>query len=184
LNRNDELRLNDTGNFLTVNFNSPFRELKHAGFVSEPSPFVCFANCSDCMIRAKVRLHIMCEPFSPSETKTPVFPDEAQRKYDFSSYRQDLPGFGEPALGVWDGFMRVNTDTGAGGLVAVFRENARETTRRVFVPDLTPTREYAVKLAPEGRVLHTLTGRQLAEEGFPVKLERAHDGAVFEIERR
>jgi alpha-galactosidase len=108
----------------------------------------------------------------------------AQRKYDFSSYRRDPPGFGEPALGAWDGFMRVNTDTGAGGVVAVFRENARETTRRVFVPDLTPTREYAVKLAPEGRVLHTLTGRQLAEEGFPVTLERASDGAVFEIERR
>ena len=68
--------------------------------------------------------------------------------------------------------------------MAVFREDARETTRRVFVPDLTPAREYAVKLAPEGRLLHTLTGRQLAEKGFPVTLERASDGAVFEIERR
>lgn len=68
--------------------------------------------------------------------------------------------------------------------MAVFRKNAREPTRRVFVPDLPLAREYAVKLAPEGRVLHTLTGRQLAEEGFPVKLERASDGAVFELERR
>jgi alpha-galactosidase len=108
----------------------------------------------------------------------------ADRKYEFSLYRRDLPGFGEPAPGAWDGFMRINTDTGAGGVVAVFREGALEMTRRVFVPDLTPDRQYAVKLAPEGRMLHTLTGRQLAEEGFPVTLERASEGAVFEIEGR
>jgi alpha-galactosidase len=32
-------------------------------------------------------------------------------RYNIMSYRQDLPGFGEPKEGLWDGFQRINTDT-------------------------------------------------------------------------
>ncbi|MBE7537118.1 MAG: alpha-galactosidase [Opitutaceae bacterium] len=107
-----------------------------------------------------------------------------QAKYDYAMYRSDLPGFGEPAAGAWDGFSRINTDTRAGGLVGVFRDNALENSRRVFVPGLEQDNVYVISVAPEGRVLHEMTGRQLAETGFEVKLESPQDGTIFGIERR
>ncbi|MBP7143471.1 MAG: hypothetical protein KBA71_16315, partial [Opitutaceae bacterium] len=107
-----------------------------------------------------------------------------QAKYDYSMYRADLPGFGEPMAGTWDGFSRINTDTRTGGLVGVFRENALEKSRRLFVPGLAPEDSYEVTLAPEGKVLQVMTGRELAEKGFMVTLERVQDGAIFGIERR
>lgn len=107
-----------------------------------------------------------------------------QAKYDYAMYRSDLPGFGEPTAGAWDGFSRINTDTKEGGLVGVFREKALETSRRVFVPGLAAGDRYSVILAPEGRLLHTMTGRELAEEGFTVALEHSQDGAIFGIERQ
>ncbi len=33
-----------------------------------------------------------------------------ENRYQIMSYRQDLPGFGEPMEGMWDGFQRMNTD--------------------------------------------------------------------------
>ncbi|MBX7121178.1 MAG: alpha-galactosidase [Opitutaceae bacterium] len=107
-----------------------------------------------------------------------------QARYDYSMFRSDLPGFGEPTAGAWDGFSRINTDTQAGGLVGVFREHALENSRRVFVPGLAPRDSYEVSLAPEGNVLHVMTGRELAEKGFTVTLTHDQDGAVFGIERK
>ena len=48
-----------------------------------------------------------------------------QDQHDFMSYRQDLPGYGEPAEGHWDGYQRINSDSCSGGVVGVFRQNAK-----------------------------------------------------------
>jgi alpha-galactosidase len=34
-----------------------------------------------------------------------------ENRYSIMSYRQDLPGFGEPKEGMWDGFSRINTES-------------------------------------------------------------------------
>ena len=39
---------------------------------------------------------------------------QMQNKYNYMSYRKDLPGFGEPQDGFWDGWQRLNTDTKKG----------------------------------------------------------------------
>ena len=62
-----------------------------------------------------------------------------QDQYDYMSYRQDLPGFGEPAEGFWDGWSRINTDTKSGGIIGVFRQGAAEKSRTVF-PECTALR--------------------------------------------
>ena len=54
------------------------------------------------------------------------------------SYRQDLPGFGEPMEGMWDGFQRINTDSKQGGIIGVFRHGAAETKRQVTVTASRP----------------------------------------------
>jgi alpha-galactosidase len=61
-----------------------------------------------------------------------------QTKYDIMSYRQDLPGFGEPQEGMWDGYQRLNTETKKGGMIAVFRHGAVENKRTVTVNYLDP----------------------------------------------
>lgn len=96
-------------------------------------------------------------------------------------FRQDLPGFGEPCEGAWDGFSRINTVTRSGGIIGVFRQGAAETARQVFVPYLDPEARYQVLEAPSGKRIRTMTGRELAEKGFRVKLERNYDGALFEV---
>ncbi len=106
---------------------------------------------------------------------------EMQMKYDYMSYRQDLLGFGEPGEGRWDGWQRINTETGAGGIVGVFRQGSPETSRQVTVEGLSPDGLYEIKEGPGGPVLHTLSGTELQQAGFPVSMERAYQGKVFEI---
>lgn len=105
-----------------------------------------------------------------------------QDRYDYMSFRQDLPGFGEPAEGSWDGWARINTELKNGGIVGVFRQGARENSRTVFTPGLNPEKMYSVLLAPEGKQIALLSGRQLSEEGFTVSFLKNYDGSVFEIE--
>ncbi|MCK4880098.1 MAG: alpha-galactosidase [Bacteroidales bacterium] len=106
---------------------------------------------------------------------------EMQERYDYMSYRRDLPGFGEPMEGSWDGWMRINNDTHDGGIVGVFRQGALEEHRQLFVKGLDPGREYDVKLAPEGAQVYRSTGQQLMNEGFPVEITKPYDGKIFEI---
>jgi alpha-galactosidase len=106
---------------------------------------------------------------------------QMQLKYDYMSYRRDLPGFGEPCEGAWDGWMRINNDTRRGGIVGVFRQGAREGSRQVFLKGLAPEDTYSVRLAPSGERVHLATGRELMEEGFPVRIARSHDGMIYEI---
>ena len=104
-----------------------------------------------------------------------------EEQHHFMSFRQDLPGFGEPAVGFWDGFARVNVDTKSGGIVGVFRENAAESSRTVTVRDLDPESKYDIYQGPGRKKVATLTGKELEEKGFVVHLEKRKDGELFEI---
>jgi len=104
-----------------------------------------------------------------------------QERYDYMSYRRDLPGFGEPREGSWDGWMRINNDTGDGGILGVFRQGALEEQRQVYVKGLEPAREYEIKEAPVGSSLFRASGRQLMDEGFHVVITGLYDGRIFEI---
>ncbi len=102
------------------------------------------------------------------------------KRYQVMSYRQDLPGFGEPMEGKWDGFQRINTETRSGGIIGVFRQGAVETKRLVTVHDLDPEKTYQVKQM-DGKLIAEQTGRELYDKGFEVDLDNLYDGALFEI---
>lgn len=103
-----------------------------------------------------------------------------QHRYDVLSYRQDLPGFGEPKEGQWDGFERINVETRRGGIVGVFRHGAAETIRTVTVRYLDPARRYQVRTMT-GRVVATLTGQALQTTGFVVRLPARYAGELYEV---
>ena len=104
-----------------------------------------------------------------------------EARHGYMSFRQDLPGFGEPTEGAWDGFCRINTDSGSGGLVGIFRQGSREKTRMVTVPYLKADKIYHVKQGFGGKIIATVQGKELAEDGFLVTLNELHDGELFEI---
>jgi alpha-galactosidase len=106
-----------------------------------------------------------------------------QQKHDYFLFRQDLAEFGEPREGGWDGWQRINTETGSGGIVGVFRHGSRDSQRRAYVERLDPAKIYAVRRAPQGTEITRLTGKELQEKGFAVDLENAYDSALFEIDR-
>lgn len=105
----------------------------------------------------------------------------AQEKHDYMSYRQDLKGYGEPAEGNWDGFQRINTDSGSGGIVGIFRQGSPEIERLVTVNYLDPASVYEVRKAPYGDLIMNSSGKELLQNGFRVTLDKEYDGEVFEI---
>jgi len=106
-----------------------------------------------------------------------------ERNYSIMSYRQDLPGFGEPMEGMWDGFQRINTESKNGGIIGVFRHGAVEASRIVTVKYLDPERAYDVRTI-YGKVIATFTGKELQEKGFTVNLEGFYSGDLFEISKK
>ncbi|MCX6222659.1 MAG: alpha-galactosidase [Bacteroidia bacterium] len=104
-------------------------------------------------------------------------------KYDIMSFRQDLPGYGEPTEGMWDGFQRINTETKNGGIIGVFRHGSVETKRIVTVKYLDPLIRYQVK-SMEGKVVSTLTGQELQTNGFELSIDGLYSGDLFEISVR
>jgi alpha-galactosidase len=105
-----------------------------------------------------------------------------QKRYDYDLYRQDLPSFGEPAEGAWDAWSRINTDTKEGGIVGVFRQGSLDDQRMVSVPGLEKNRLYRVKNAPSGEEISKMTGKELEENGFSVKMMKKYDSMLYEIE--
>jgi alpha-galactosidase len=103
-----------------------------------------------------------------------------ETKYGIMSFRQDLPGFGEPMEGMWDGFQRINTDSKSGGIIGIFRHGSVEQKRIVTVNYLHPARTYEIKTL-DGKVLTTLTGMELQNKGFEANLEGLYSGELFEI---
>ena len=104
-----------------------------------------------------------------------------EARHGIMSFRQDLPGFGEPQEGAWDGFARINTETKSGGLVGVFRHNAAERSRRVAVRGLKPDAKYDVLKGAKGEYVAEMTGRELEEVGFEVVLPERCDGELYEL---
>jgi alpha-galactosidase len=105
-----------------------------------------------------------------------------QKKYNYDLYRQDLPGFGEPMEGAWDGWLRINTDTKRGGIVGVFKQGSLDNEHTISVTGLKPNRRYRIKNAPMGEEITIMTGKELEEEGFKVKMTDKYDSKLFEIE--
>jgi len=99
------------------------------------------------------------------------------------SYRRDLPGFGEPREGAWDGWMRLNNDNREGGIIGVFRQGALEETRQLVLKGLDPQGDYQVSEAPGGTEFHRATGKELMERGFNVRIPSLYDGLIFEVGR-
>ncbi len=103
-----------------------------------------------------------------------------QIRYDIMSYRQDLPGFGEPAEGHWDGFSRINTETKAGGIIGIFRHGALERERIIAVNYLDPEKMYEVKTI-NGEAIARMSGNDLRTKGFKIRLEDLYSGELLEI---
>ena len=108
---------------------------------------------------------------------------ELEKRHSYMSFRQDLPGFGEPQEGAWDGFARINTETKSGGLVGVFRRNAPDRSRRVAVRGLEPDARYAIMKGASAERIAEMTGRELGESGFEAILQGKNDGELYEIAR-
>ncbi|WP_229201215.1 hypothetical protein [Arcticibacterium luteifluviistationis] len=102
-------------------------------------------------------------------------------KHDIMSFRQDLPGFGEPMNGMWDGFQRINTETKSGGIIGVFKHGSLEKSRTVTVSYLDPAKVYTIKECISSKIIAKGTGKELAEIGFSVELLKEYDGVLFEV---
>jgi alpha-galactosidase len=112
-----------------------------------------------------------------------IWMQQMQKAYDYMSYRRDLPGFGEPKEGAWDGWQRLNFQTKAGGIIGVFKQGALETRRTVFLKDLLPNATYSIRLAPHNKIILKAKGRELMEKGFKVKLLKKYDAQIFEVRK-
>ncbi len=106
-----------------------------------------------------------------------------QTNYNIMSYRQDLPGYGEPKEGCWDGFQRINTDTKAGGIVGVFRQGSLEIRRTVTINGLDLSKSYEVK-SMDGRLIAKYRGDELQTKGFEVSLKDIYSGELYEIKSK
>jgi alpha-galactosidase len=113
--------------------------------------------------------------------KWSLWMQDMQKKHDYMSFRKDLPGFDEPAEGMWDGWSRLNFNTREGGIFGVFRQGAAEEHRTIILTDLDPLKTYMIKIAPEGKVILSETGKKLMEEGFEVTLPDKYDGKIYEV---
>ncbi|MGQ1910740.1 glycoside hydrolase family 36 protein [Marinifilum sp. RC60d5] len=109
---------------------------------------------------------------------------QMQKEHDFMRYRQDLPGFGRPQDGHWDGFQRINTDTQSGGIVGVFKQKSHQGEMWVTVDYLDPTAKYEVTLAPNGKKMFEGTGEELRTKGFKVAFGEAFQGELYEVKRK
>jgi len=106
-----------------------------------------------------------------------------EERHGIMSFRQDLPDFGEPKDGSWDGFCRLNTETYSGGLIGVFRQGAPASSRIVGVPWLKDDFKYVVKRGKDAIIVFKGTGKELREKGFTVTFDKTHDGELFEVSK-
>jgi len=106
---------------------------------------------------------------------------DMENKHQVMLFRQDLPGFGEPAHGSWDGFQRINTATESGGIIGVFKQFASNNERWVTINYLDPNNQYEVKLAPTGEVIQSASGKELRDKGFKVVFNEDFQGELYEI---
>ncbi|NIJ54611.1 alpha-galactosidase [Dyadobacter arcticus] len=104
-----------------------------------------------------------------------------ENRHQIMTYRQDLPGFGEPKEGAWDGFQRINTESKSGGTIGVFRQGGTDRERQVTIQYLDPAKRYRIVEALTEKDVASGTGKELAQSGFNVKLDELYDGKLFEV---
>ena len=104
-----------------------------------------------------------------------------EKRHGYAAFRQDLPGYGEPTEGSWDGFSRVNTETKSGGLIGIFKQGAAEESRIITIPYLDAKTTYTIKQAPTGKTVAKMTGAELDQKGFKVTLTDTYQGMLYEI---
>lgn len=104
-----------------------------------------------------------------------------ENKHQIMLYRQDLPGFGEPVHGSWDGFQRINTETKSGGIIGVFKQFSGTDEQWVRVNYLDYEHQYAVIKAPGREVIANGSGKEFMEEGFKVIYDDEFQGELYEI---
>jgi len=100
--------------------------------------------------------------------------------YGMMSFRQDLPGFGEPKEGSWDGFQRINTETKTGGIIGVFRHGSLESKRKITINYLDPDKTFQV-ISMAGKVITAAKGKDLNNTGFEWIISDIYAGELFEI---
>jgi len=104
-----------------------------------------------------------------------------QKKHDFMTYRQDLPGFGEPQEGHWDGFQRINTETKSGGIIGVFKQNSNVNERWITINYLDKKTKYKVVTAATKNLIAEGTGEEFRVKGFKVDFQNEFQGELFEV---
>ncbi len=106
-----------------------------------------------------------------------------QERHGIMLFRQDFPGFGEPSQGDWDGFQRINTDSGSGGILGIFRQNSPVSEHWVTINYLHPEKAYEVLPATSGKPICRGTGKELMEKGFKVVFGKEVQGELYEIKQ-
>ena len=104
-----------------------------------------------------------------------------ENKHQIMLFRQDLPGFGEPEHGSWDGFQRINTDTQSGGIIGVFKQNAKTNERWVTVNYLDALKKYRVTQATTGKNVFEGSGEELQNTGYKVVFDDDFQGELYEV---
>ena len=84
--------------------------------------------------------------------------------------------------GSWDGWSRINTDTKEGGIIGIFKQGSLDEERTISVPRLEEKGLYRIKEAPDSTEVLKITGKDLFEKGFKVKMTRKYDSRLFEVE--
>jgi len=106
-----------------------------------------------------------------------------EKKYQIMLFRQDLPGFGEPSYGGWDGFQRINTETGAGGIIGVFKHFSNVDEQWVTINYLDPGSRYEVIHEQTGAIVAGDSGDNLRAKGFKVRLTEDFQGELYEVRK-
>ena len=104
-----------------------------------------------------------------------------ENKYSVMLFRQDLPGFGEPAHGSWDGFQRINTETKLGGIIGVFKQFSKVNEQWITVNYLDSAKKYQVSLAQSGKIIWEGSGEELQNKGFKVIFDEDFQGELYEV---
>ncbi|MBK6285298.1 MAG: GH36 C-terminal domain-containing protein [Draconibacterium sp.] len=97
------------------------------------------------------------------------------------AFQAGSSGFGEPEHGSWDGFQRINTETQSGGIVGVFKQNAKSNERWVTVSFLNASKKYRVTHASTGKNVFEGSGKELQNKGFKVVFDGDFQGELYEV---
>jgi len=61
-----------------------------------------------------------------------------------------------------------------GGIVGIFRQGGIDGKRKIKIPNLLPGSNYLIKDAPSGKLVYKMTGKQIFEDGFVVRINEKY----------